>query len=201
VPFTPFGFAGVAASSAASALPWPWLPADNALLGASEDLSSGMSASIILVAGTLYLVKLPFRAASTVTNIIWGLTVAGVGASTGSFTGLYNSAGTLLSGSADIASQLTGALGGITCPLTTPQSVQAGTFGWAAMLVNLATTQPTLLRAGGGGAGVQLMANFGLTAAVARFATNGTALAALPASVTPASNNIGAGSPFLAGWS
>jgi hypothetical protein len=178
-----------------------WQPSDNGLLGASDDITASLNSTFALIAGTLYLVKLPFRGATTVTNLVWALTLAGSGASTGSFTGLYNSAGTLLSGSADIATQMTGAVGGIACPLTTPQQVAGGTFGWAAILANLATTQPTLIRVGGGGAGVVPMANFGLTAATARFASAGNVLSALPASIIPASNSLAGGIAFIAGWS
>jgi hypothetical protein len=120
---------------------------------------------------------------------------AGGGSSTGSFTGLLSSAGTLLTGSADIAAQLTGTVGGIQCPLTAPQPVTVGNFYWALMLVNLATTQPFLWR----GVAPQ-QANTNLAPAAYRFATNGAGLTALQ-SVTPGSNAQGAALSFWVGWS
>jgi hypothetical protein len=138
----------------------------------------------ILTAGTLYLGKIPVRVAMTATNIVYVVSVAGVGASTGSFVGLYSSSGTLLSGSADIGAALLGT-GAISSALTTPQVLAAGSFVWAAFLENLATTQPTLREYG---TPTFVDPNLNLTAAAFRAATNGTGLTTLPASITPSAN-------------
>jgi len=164
----------------------PWIPSDNGLLAATGD-PGVYGSSNTLTAGTVYLVKIPIRAALTITNVWWALQTAGAGASTGSFSGIYSSAGSLLSGSSDIDAQLTGATGGFSVPLTTPQAVAAGSFVWAAILSNLATTQPTLCR----GLGTVGVPNLNLAAAVLRSATNGVGQTNLPASITPAANAVG----------
>ena len=174
----------------------PWVGADNGMLGAVSDPAL-ISGQVILVAGTLYLVKLPIRTQQTITNLLYGLQGAGVGASTGTFAGLYSSSGVLLSGSADIGVPLTGGAGQITVPLTTPQVVFPATPPWAAIVVNLATTQPTLYRNGTTG----VAPNFNLTAANDRTAVNGTLLLSLPASITPSANaSTGGVNPWV-GWS
>jgi hypothetical protein len=170
-----------------------WLPSDNGLLAASGPLDAA-TGTVTLVAGTLYLTKIPARVPGTWSSVWWGLNANGSGASTGTFTGLYSSAGTLLTGSADIGTLLTsGAVKGAQCALTTPQAVTAGTFAWAAILVNLAVTQPALYRGPGQNCGAM---NMGLVAATFRFAVNGTGLTSLPGSITPASNQSGASGAF-----
>jgi hypothetical protein len=184
----PSAFTATPASiGAAPASAVAWQPSDNGLLAANADpyLVSG---AIVLAAGTLYLIKIPIRTAiPTVTNIELGLSASGAGASSGSFTGLYSSTGTLLSGSADIGTALAGAAGPLTLPLSAPPAA-AAPFVWVAMLANLATTQPTLTRA----QGLSTIPNVHLAPASLRFAANGTGLSSLPASITPGSN-IGAG--------
>jgi hypothetical protein len=171
----------------------PWLPGDNGLLAANADPWLPASSSV-LVAGTVYLAKLPIRTGITITNVWWVLATVGAGASTGSFTGVYSSAGTLLSGSADIAASFTGATGPFSVALTTPQTIGPG-FVWVAIVSNLATTQPAIARsASQGSAG-----NMNLTAANFRFAINGTVQTSLPASITPASNASAAGTNLWAG--
>ena len=189
-------------SAVVSPIP-PWQPSDNGLLGAVDIPAAFADVTSVLTAGTVYLTKLPIRFPTTITNLIFGLAVAGSGASTGSFAGVYNSAGTLLSGSADIATQLTGAVGPITVPLTSAQvftAAPAAGFVWAAVVENLAVTQASLTRAGGAGAGVMPFLNMGLAASVYRFATNGTGQTTLPASITPASNAQTSNFCIWAGW-
>src|SRR5262249_39277895 len=122
-----------------------WLPADNGLAEAAWDPSVSPQGGL-MTAGTLYLVKVTPRKNRLVSNLWWSLNTVGVGASTGCFTGLYSSAGPLLTESSDIASQLTTAIGLVSCPVTTPQNVTTGNFYWQAILENLATTQATLWR-------------------------------------------------------
>lgn len=174
-----------------------WAPEDNALLTANYDPALS-TATPTTVAGTLYLAKLVIRRNMTITNLWWALQTLGSGASTGSFCGLYSSAGTLLSGSADIAAKVVSPVtvpNSIFVPLTTPQAVAAGSFVWAAILVNLATTQPGFHAADGLG----IQPNVNLTAATYRFATNGTGITSLPGSITPASNAQGASFTFWVG--
>jgi len=164
----------------------PWLPVDNAFLAATASLD-GVDNQFQTVAGTLYLLKLPVRASFTCTSLSYIVSTGGSGASTGSFVGLYNSAGTLLSGSADIGANLAVAAD-YTTALTSAQALTAGTFVWAAMLTNLATTQPTF-RA--------WVTNIGLAAAAFRVATNGAGLVALPGSVTPSANTSSGASIWI----
>jgi hypothetical protein len=170
---TPFGVTGRV-----------WAPEDNNLILANYDpiTSQGSAAN---TAGTLYLMKLVAWHDLTITDLWLSISNGGTGASTGSYVGLYSSSGTLLSGSADIASFIT-VSGASTpsIPLTTPQAISAGSFVWAALLTNLASTQPSLHNANS----TALQGNPGLTAATYRFATNGTGRTTLPSSITPSSN-------------
>lgn len=170
-----------------------WIPSDSGLLVASCDPYAAQATSGNLTAGTLYLMKVWVRYPMTITRLWWIVTSGGTGASTQSFTGLYSSAGTLLSGSAEISSSLTSA-GAKSLTLTTPQALTAGTFVWAAILTNFATTQPILSRVAGSGE----LARLNETAATYRAATNGTSLTALPGTITPSSNSL-AGNILWAG--
>ena len=169
-------------------------PADIGVLVASQD-PAVYDAAQILTAGTVYLAKLPIRTAVTVSKTTWIVTTAGTGASTGTFTALFSSTGALLSGSADVAASLTPA-GLVQLSLTTPQALTAGSFVWSALLVNLASTQPTLSAAAAVDTAVL---NAGLSAATFRAAVNGTGRTTLPASITPASNTATGAFGFWAG--
>lgn len=153
----------------------PWEPSDNGLLLGTGD-PIAFNAGFLTIAGTVYLTKLPVRASVFASNVWCVCTVAGVGASTGSFGGLYSSTGTLLSTSADAGGLVLGT-GGVQIPLNTPQSLAAG-FVWAAFVFNLATTQPTLARSAATG-------NLGLSTALSRFAVPVTSQSSLPASFSP----------------
>jgi hypothetical protein len=161
-----------------------WLPGDNGYLAANMDPQQAAS-STVLAAGTLYLMKVPVRSAFTWTNVRLIINTVGAGTSTGTFVGLYNPAGTLLSGSADLASTFTGSSGGKSCALTTPQALTPASeaFIWVAVLCNLATTQVKLDNIASNSA------NDNLSASAYRYCINGTLLTALPASITPASNS------------
>jgi hypothetical protein len=174
-----------ASIGAAAAAAVPWQPSDNGLLACSAGDPALLTSTAIMTAGTLYLARLPVRAAITITNLIFEVSAVAVGASAGTFAGLYSSAGVLLSGSADVNGSFLAA-GPATCALSAPQSLAAGGFVWAALLANFATTQPTLLK---GATATGNVPNVGLSAAAYRFAVNGTVLASLPGSVTPASNS------------
>jgi hypothetical protein len=162
-----------------------WIPSDNGLLTAQGGDPGLLTSGALTIAGTLYLIKLPIRYAMTISNLWFEVSAIAVGTSTTTFAGLYSSAGTLLTGSSDVSTPLKTA-GPAQCPLTTPQALSAGTFVWGALLTNLGTTQPNLLK---GATGTGNVANLGLTAATYRWAVNGTSLSALPSpSITPASN-------------
>lgn len=165
------GFYPVAAVAA------PYLPSDNNLLAANGDPVT-FNAGFLTIAGTVYLSKIPLRNAGLYSTLWAVQTVAGAGASTGSFGGIYSPAGVLLSGSADIGGLVLGA-GAVPIPLSAPQQLGPG-FVWAAFLFNLATTQPTLQRSSAFG-------NINLAAAVSRFAVPVTGQTSLPGSFSPGS--------------
>jgi hypothetical protein len=168
-----------------------WVPADSNLLLATWDPATTPSTGI-LAAGTLYLVKLNIRYALTITYLWWQVSSAGTGTSAGSYTGLYSSSGALLTGSADLVTPMT-TQEAAKCALTTPQALTAGQSVWAALLVNLQTTQPTM---GQGLGNNGLLANAGITSAAAyRFATNS------PAATTVASGSNGGEISAIASWS
>ena len=164
------------------------IPADHGLLAWSVDIDACIN-GFLLVAGTVYLVKIPVRYALTATYLWFSLTTAGSGASTGSYVGLYSSSGTLLTGSSDLGTSIAGGNHQVT--LTTPQSLAGGSFVWAAIVTNQASTQPTLrspLTYSGA-----TTSNLNLSAALSRAAipAGGTAQTALPGSFTPSSNTTG----------
>jgi hypothetical protein len=157
-------------------------PADQGMLAWSLDLDSAAS-GVTLVAGTVYLNKIPIRSAITATYLWFTTTSAGSGASSGSYVGLYSSAGTLLTGSSDLGASITNSNHQVA--LTTPQSLTAG-FVWAAIVTNQASTQPSL-RSPFNYTYV-VSPNIGLSAATARVAipgTSGTSQTSLPSSFTP----------------
>lgn len=172
-----------------------WLPADNGYLVANFDpMISTVSSTA--TAGTLYLMKVFIRSPMTWTNVHFNINTVGSGSSTGSYVGLYSPSGTLLSGSADIGSVLTGSGGGHSVTLTTAQVLTPSTtsFVWVAFLCNLATTQAKLA------AMASNAGNDNLSTSAYRFAVNGTGLTSLPSSITPSSNSgSGAIMYFMAG--
>jgi|SRR5215475_222624 len=171
----------------------PWLPPDQGSYLLANGDPALMIGGTILVAGTLYLCKLQARTSIPLSAVRFSINSNGVGASTGSFGGIYSSAGNLLSGSADIGGLLTGA-GDLNIPLSIPGQIVPGNgFVWAAILSNLATTQPTMNRLT---SSTNTGANMALAAAGLRFAINGTGLVSLPSSINPASN-ISAGAIAL----
>jgi hypothetical protein len=125
-----------------------WLPADWGLLGANADPGNASGGGLV-TAGTLYLSLITLRKTTTITKLWYNATALGSSTSTGSFAGLLNSSGTLLSGSSDIASSInaSGTAGNFfSVTLTSQQSnLAAGTY-YAVFLSNLNTTQPTMLR-------------------------------------------------------
>lgn len=136
----------------------------------------------LLVAGTLYLAALYVPRPATATKLGWGINVAASGVTAGqNFVGLYNSAGTRLA-SVGVDGRLT-AIGPNSETISV--SLTPGLY-WVAYLFN-ATTMPRLY-VGGDLSGSLL--NWNVTGASLAFATNGTGLTALPASITPSSNAV-----------
>lgn len=161
----------------------PWALSDLGFLIASMSDPAMASSTSLMVAGTVYLVRVNARAAMTLSTIWFYVATAGAGASTGSYVGLYNSSGTLLSGSSDIGASLT-ASGYKNISLTSAQALTAGSFYWITLLSNLATTQPNL----GKSSIASTLANFNLPVTQFRVAVNGTSQTSLPATISPSLN-------------
>jgi hypothetical protein len=148
----------------------------------------------LITAGNVYLIKFPVRRAFTATTAWMYNQTGGSGASTGSFMGLINNSGTLLTSSADCGSTFTS--GGLkSVNFTTPQALTTATpFVWLAFVFNLATTQPSPRQLSGG---TLIGSNINLTAATGAVATAATGQTSL-SSITPSANNIstGAAAPY-----
>jgi hypothetical protein len=177
----------------ANALQHVWIPPDNNLVLATLDPAQ-CNGSGGAGAGVITLTKFITRAACTITNICLLVQTGGnnTGGSTGTFVGLYDSSGTRLSGSADVAASLTSS-GLAQMALTTPQAVAAGATVYAAFVLNLGTAQPSLYQSTNVSSTLR---NVGLTAATYRYAAaNGGAggNTSLPGSVTLSSNGAGSG--------
>lgn len=119
-----------------------WNPSDNCLVLATHDPAlSGVACEIN--AGRVYVQRLVNDSPEPVTvRSLWFAQSGGpgTGPSTGSWCGLYSAGGTLLSGSADIGSAFTAGgqypVGPL--PLTSAQVIGPWSYGWAALLLNLA---------------------------------------------------------------
>lgn len=158
-------------------------PSDQGLIAWSYDPAIPSNGSAP-ASGTIQLVKLIIRNACTVTNVLANVSGAGATLTAGqNLAGLYNSAGTLLSATADQSGSWT-STGLKTMALSAAQAVQPGAY-WVALL-SVGTTPPTFAR-GSGLAGAGGMFNAGLTAATYRFATGPAAQTSLP-SITMGSN-------------
>lgn len=156
-PFTRFGFVG-----------WNYDPViGSAVTGPGTDQQ-------------LYMLEVQLPNDATVTNVNLGIGVAGSGFTANrNFVGIYNTAGTLLMGSADQATTWSSA-GLAVSPLSSPIALAAGTYFVGFMMQ--ATTKPTLLRTSST-ANLGNVLNANQSAEEFRFSTDGTGLTALPASV------------------
>jgi hypothetical protein len=176
----------------------PFLPVDAGLLAWTSDPWLAQNSSV-LTAGSVYISKLPIRVPTLISNLWLGLAVTGVGVSTGSFVGLYSPAGILLAQDpTDQDAAFTGAIGALEFPLSAPQNIQGGPesqWPWVAVLANLATTQPALVR----GQGSTLWPELGQTPATYRFGIAATGVTALPASFTPSAIQGTGGANIWAG--
>jgi hypothetical protein len=170
-----------------------WIPADNGVLAANFPPGQ-VGGTFLVTAASLYLFKIWVRAPFTATNLLLSCSLAGAGASTQSFCGLWNSSGTLLTGSADIGSNFT-STGLKTLAFTTPQALTVSMgFVWTGFVFNLATTQPTLRGLSSPGTHGLFGINLNLANSVLAACINGTAVTAL-ANITPASNTEGGAQP------
>lgn len=173
-------------------------PADNGLLAYNGPLSA-VNGGAIAIASSLYLFKIIIRQAFTATNLWLQISTAGSGASTTSFCGIWSSAGTLLTGSADIGSSFNSGSGRAqSVAWTTPQNLTTSMgFVWVGFVFNLGSTQPTL-RTLSSSSAVPLNTNLA-TASLAA-CVNGTAVTSL-ANITPSSNSVTAALPYWVGVS
>src|SRR5688572_3510919 len=143
--------------------------------------------------GVAYLVRVNIAADTDVTKIYWWIANVGTGpVATQNQVALYDSAGARLA-VADVDAAISST--GLKSTTITSTALAGGSFYWVALLFNASAT-PTLTRASGS-TGVEAAANIGYTAATLRFATNGSSLTALPATITPASN---VGTDFAGPW-
>lgn len=160
-------------------------PSDQNFLGWTYQPQFANQSAPAITAGVIYLLRVILRSSATVTNVNFTVNTAGVGLSN-SFAGLYDFTGARQAVTADLSTILQSTGYKTTIAFTTPYAAPAGNY-WVAYLVGAGTTLPqfaatytSTLTAG--------TANAGVTAATARWATNGTAQTALPATITPASN-------------
>ena len=133
--------------------------------------------------GTLALMRVIVRKASTITNAVYAVTSAGTSLTAGeNWVGLYNFSGTLVAQTADQTTAMSGT-GIITAPWTSPYAAAAGNY-WLAILNNGSST-PSYARMGANS--LSDLASVGLTAATRRFGAYGSGLTALPSTIAPAS--------------
>lgn len=126
---TAAGAAGQMLGTAAGVPAWiavPWLPQDSSLIAWAYDPVVAAASSNQPTAGQVVGVKMRVPA-GLISNLWVGLNSAGAGLTAGqNFAGLYNSAGTLLSATADQSVAWTGSFTALPMALTTPQTVAAG---------------------------------------------------------------------------
>lgn len=175
-------------STVATKIPFPQ-PSDQGMVAWAYDVAQAVNtASNALTAGVLTLIKLRLTAAATLSTLHIYVATAGAGLTAGqNFGGLLKADGTLLALTADQATAWvsTGAKN-MAMTAVTGQSltlVPSGTY--YAVLLGNGTTMPTLVRSSG-----QPAINQGLAAGNYRFATYGSALTAIPASVVMGSQGV-----------
>lgn len=135
--------------------------------------------------GQTQLVRIDIPATMKITNVVTYLVSGGTTLTAGqNFAALYDSSGNQIGITADQSTAWAG-MGLVSMALTTPVTVSGGTFVWVAMLFN-GSAAPTLYKTTQGDTA---FGNLGLTVSTARYARNGGALTAMPASIT-LSNNI-----------
>ncbi|MFD9632830.1 hypothetical protein [Streptomyces violascens] len=172
------------------------LPTDQGLAEWNYDPAAANATGTTLTNGSVFLQRIQVRAPMKITNVWVHLTNAAVTPTASqSAVGLYSAAGTLLSGSGDTGSTLSGTPGAVSLALSSPQNVGAG-FYWVALLGNASTAAKLTASVNGAANG-----NVGLSAAGFRFCVNGTSQTSLPASITPSSNTATGAQTFWVGVS
>lgn len=147
---------------------------------------------------TIYLCAVYVRQAMTVTSVVVEVSTAGTTMTAGAnWVGLYNSAGTKLT---DAAADSVYTSVGVKQVTIASQNLAVGLY-WVAILSNGTGTDPQMPASNTNGATQGLFPNGLATAAILRFAVNGTAATTLPSTITPASNSTTGAKPFWAGLS
>lgn len=157
--------------------------ADQGFLAWTYDIAASSGATAP-TAGSVYLCRLRIPTAASVTALAMSVSASGVGLSN-TFVGLFNSAGGRVGVSADQSTtfQSTGVK---IVSLAAPATVTAGLY-YVGILVGAGTTIPTFLR---GISSASVNANLG--APNFRYATSGTGLTAMPASIDLAASTAAA---------
>lgn len=159
------------------------------------DVNTGAQTSL-LTSGTVYMSRLNVRSSMTVSTLNYIVSTAGSTLTAGqNFVGLYDSSGTRVAVSADLAADWT-ASGYKTTAFTASASLTTGAY-FAAWL-SVGTTPITVARASAMNSSAL---NAGLTAAAARYSTGGTgwtAQTSLPSPGTMANRTAGATSIWCA---
>jgi hypothetical protein len=163
--------------------------ADHGFLTWSVDASVA-SSSTAPTAGVLNLVRVRLPVAGTVTNVCTSIGTAGASL-TASYAGLYTASGTRVGVTADQSTSWTSG-GYKEMALSSTYSAAAGLY-YVGLLVGTATTVPAFSRST-----ASASANAGLAAPNLRFATSGTGLTALPASVTMSGTSASSVGYFVA---
>jgi hypothetical protein len=184
---------GATGSVTGSNLTDPWGASDLGYASVAFDplMQTSTGTANLITAGTLNLIGLQLRIPYTIADLDLWVIGAGAGLTT-ALAGLYNSAGTLIG---HTGSQTTGwASASTTGPVQLALTAQAtnsltdlvpGLY-WVGLLA-AGTTMPSFSQAPGSAAGSGNVVTNGriASAAVARYATNGSGLSALPTSITP----------------
>lgn len=171
----------------------PWLPSDSGFQVTNGSVAQATT-SQLLVAGAVYVNQVFVRSPVTVSKVGTRIVTLGSGTSTGSFEGIYSSAGVLLGETADLDSNWTSSF-------TTPNALSGGPLQlnpgnyYFAKLCNLSGTQVTLATIASSQQAVNVNASgAGLLAAVAA-----TGRTTLPASFTPSALTASGSFAFFAG--
>jgi hypothetical protein len=154
------------------------------------------TASAPLTSGTVYVMRVPLGTASTtITNVVAGVTNAGVGLTVSQcFAAVFDHTGTRIGVTAD-QSAVWNSTGTKTMALASGPFTGTWPFVYVAILANFVTTGPQFTRGAGVGTGASVV-NLNATAANLLTATNGTVQTTMPGSLTY-SSNAGANGQYL----
>jgi hypothetical protein len=167
-------------------------PSSHGLIAWNGDPTVATS-SIAGTSGTAYLMAV-YVPRSVTTSKVWFIVGATAAATVSSAqVGIYDSTGALVA-SADASAAFNNA--STIASVNLAASLTAGRY-WVGYVM-AAQTMPTLCRPA---AVTAAQLNLNLTASTARYAVNGTGLSALPASITPSSNDTASARAFWVGLS